>query len=342
MNLKKIFHGFNMMGNRISAVTVDEPTAAAHPVPLDYLQESQTYDTAAAVAQEDSPIMPWVTQAQNQSIKPLLDKILFPIVNPIWAEPIFQDVKLTVIGEYFIQSGVHLLFESVQKTMRLDYSIAPGDRTSGVTALLTVTKNDLTTQVFNSTTTSDTNGTINFTFSFENILSMVISKVWVPSSAVKNDNYGNPYKPSEFNSNYTSTFDAFDLLEETNVVSPPMIYKALSDEIGYDTGLSSTTAYSALSSWSKDKRFFLQPGGNLFVVLIPTELYDNCLIYAIYGNENQPIEKAFLIPSVSGLTDITVPYFGSNVAYKVCTIDFGYFAAQTNLDFQFIANTDNA
>jgi hypothetical protein len=342
MRLKKIFHGFNMNGNKIAAATVDEPTLAGNPVPLDYLQESQTYDTDAAETQEDSPVLPWAKQVQGKSLKPLLDQILFPIVNPIWTEPIFHDVKLTVIGEYFTAANKHLLFLSGQRTMRLNYLITPGDRISGVTARLTVTKNDNSTQIFNSTTTSDTDGTVNFTFDFTDIKSMVLSKVWQASTATKNDNYGNPYKPVEFNSNYTSAFDVWSLLNATNVVSSPMLYRAITDETGYDAGITDPTNFTSLIGWTTDKSFFLQPGNNMFTVLIPEDLFDNCFIYAIFGNDNQLVDKSFLAPSVEGITAFGLNYFGDTIPYRCCTIDFGWFAAQQQLDFQYIANTDNA
>jgi hypothetical protein len=339
MNLRKWLHGFNMMGNKISNVTVDEPTIAAHPVPLDYLQESQNYDTAAAIAQGDSPVMPWAKGLGNQSLKPLLDKVLFPVVNPVWTEPVFTSVKLTVLGEYYTQSDKHLLMTSVQKSMRLDYTMAVNDRVSGVVAVLVVTKVGGAQQSFNSTTTSDSNGTVNFTFDFENIQSIALTKVWQASSAVKNDNYGNPYKPVEYNSPYTLSYDVWELIQDRNVVTPPVIYLNIGNsETGYDTGLSSTTNYTDLLSWAKDKRFFLQPGdSNAYTILIPTALLSSTKLYGIFNGENIEIGDDMLVPAASGLKTLTLSYFGAQVPYTVCTLDFGYFAAQTNLDFQFVA-----
>jgi hypothetical protein len=339
-NKEEIYQSLDMRGNRISNFVVDEPTAAQNPVPLDYLEESQTYDTAAVESQNNSPVMSWAKNLKNLTLKPLLDAVIFPIVNPIWTEPTFTGIRLTVIGELFIQAGVHLLFEGSQKTMRLDYSIVPGDRISGVTAVLKITKNDGTFVTFNSTTTSDIGGTINFTFDFTDIASMVISKVWQPSSAVKNDNYGNPFKPAEFNTNYTSSFDALALLEEGNVVSPPMVYKTLTDETLYSAGLTASMNFASLPGFVSDKRFFLQPGNNQFVVLIPTALYNNCEIFAIFSDDNVPIPKSVLTPSGSFLS-MEITYFGVIEDYTVCTVDFGFFAVQTNVDLQFIVNSDN-
>jgi hypothetical protein len=339
MNLRKWLHGFNMLGNRISNVTVDEPTAAGNPVPLDYLQESQTYDTAPATSQHSSPVMPWATNLQNLSLKPLLDKVLFPTVPAIWAEPVFASVKLTVLGEYYTQAEKHLLMTSVPKTMRLDYVITPNDRVSGVVAVLVVTKVGGATQTFNSTTTSDTTGTVNFTFDFENIQSIALTKVWQASSVVKNDNYGNPSKPSEYNSPYTLSYDVWALIQDKNIVTPPVIYINIGNsETGYDSGLSATTLYTDLISWTKDKRFFLQPGNsNAYTILIPTSLLNSAKLYALFGGQNLEIDDEMLAPGISGRTTTNITYFGATVPYTVCTLDFGYFDVQTNLDFQFVA-----
>lgn len=340
-NKKKIFRGFDMQGNRISNVLVDTPALAANPANKGYVDESQNYDTAAVVAQQDSPVMPWAKGLANLGLKQLLDKVLFPTVNPIWNEPVFTNVKLTVLGEYFTKPDIHLLFTSGQKTMRVEYVINPGDRLSGVIANLVITKNDNTTQSFGSTTTSDTNGTINFTFDFTNIKSMVLSKVWQPSTVVKNDNYGQPYKPAEFNTNYTSTFDVFALLQQNNVVSPPIIYKSIASETGYDAGLSAEVDFTTLTGFTTDKRVYLQPNvQNMFLLLIPKELLTSCKFYGILnsGADHALIDEDWLKPSVNGVTDFTLDYFGDQYDYTACTFDFGNYQAQTTIDFQFVLN----
>ena len=86
---KKIKQIYDFVGNKILNVKVNTPTDNEHPTNKGYVDINDTYDTTLS-QKPVSTKFNWVTNINNLKIKTVLDKLLYPVVNPVYENPSFS------------------------------------------------------------------------------------------------------------------------------------------------------------------------------------------------------------------------------------------------------------
>jgi hypothetical protein len=180
---------------------------------------------------------------------------------------------------------------------------------------------------------------VNFTFDFENIQKIELTKMFNPTTLNKTDNYGQPSKPPAFTQQYLLKYDLWKLIQDTNIVVNPIFNKLINNEADYSTGLVDNMVHTDLVGYAIDKRLYLRTGSNIFSILVPQDIYDNYTAYALLPvGSPLEIDNSMFVPTGNDIKVLNINYLGSVIPYVCCTFDFGYFPAQGTLDIQFVKN----
>ncbi len=345
-NFKKIWFGLDFRNNKLINAKTNTPTDSEHIAPKSYVDTNTTYDTSKAQTHQNPPKFPWITNVYNKSFKQIFDDLFFPIINPTYTNPSFNNMKINVIDEFTIQGGKKGIFEDRINKFRIDYKISGSDRISGIVPKIIVENNSGTIYEFNGTETSDTEGFIEWEFLWRDIASITLRKVFEESSVTKNDNYGTPYIPVEFTINYNLDFDILNFITKNYLLFPPVLffkdedeeYVTIIDDI-VDEDLLSGAGTTSLNLFTKDRKFIVNGNNNLYIFGIPEPLYSKSDLIMHIGLSQQHLDFSMLddgyIGAETGDNIKTLVYFDRNIKYFFGTIDLGYYESPKNVNLQF-------
>lgn len=205
MFYKKFRNGLDLRGNGIINSYVENPTTDNQIANKIYVDISNRFDTVNATTKPISTKFPWMVNYANLPLKEVLDKLLFPTVNPEYKNPTLQSYKIFNFGETSNVVGGNI-------NGRLLYNISESSRTPTLQYKLIIKY-----QNNNELTFTDTNsvGYINFNFAWNNIQSIKLKQIFTPAP-IENDSDGNPYVDSNFSTTYDFEY-SFNLIEFENI-----------------------------------------------------------------------------------------------------------------------------
>lgn len=208
MDFKKIRLGFDMRRNKIINSNVDNPTSNKEISNKEYVDLGDKFDTVNATTKPISTKFTWMTNLGNLSIKTVLDKLLFPVVYPVYINPTLKKYTITNFGESNNIQGNFI-------NGKLYYEISSSSRTPTINYKLVVKYNDATEVEFSDSTSI---GNITFNFVWGNIESIKLKQVFTPA-IVQNDSEGNPFIDSNFATTYdfSYSFDQYEFEKEFNI-----------------------------------------------------------------------------------------------------------------------------
>ena len=228
---KKIKHGLNLVGNKIINAKVDNPTQNEHISNKQYVDLGDKYDTTLATTKPVSTKFNWVNNVGNTTIKSTLDKLLFPIVYPIYYNP-------TLISYQFISINTSNFFNSFING-KLIFNIDNGDRHTTVKYKLIIKVINQVELIFESIDKDTLE--INFNFLWKNIEYIKLTQIFTPVD-IKNDSDEQPYIDNNFN----STYDFEYIFEIPKIEKELNIKKQLLSKLG-------ETESNVLLNLSKDE-----------------------------------------------------------------------------------------
>lgn len=182
---KKIKHGLDLLGNKIKGAKVENPTDNEHIANKLYVDTSTTLDTPRAKSKVHSTKFSWVTDVADKSIKTVLEKLLFPVVNPEYKNPVLTSFSIINTGGTNNTYG-----SSISGT--IDFHFTKNDRNHSGDAYLKV--NFLNGNSLNFEGTDE----INFSFIFSDVKSIEFVQVFSPA-IWRNNSEGEEYIDSRFN-----------------------------------------------------------------------------------------------------------------------------------------------
>lgn len=343
-NFKKIWKSLDFRNNKIINAKTNTPTDLEHIVPKSYVDINKTYDTVKAQTQNNPIKFSWITNVYNKSFKEIFDDLFFPITNPVYLNPTFINIDLSVFSEYYILGEKKAIFLNRLTKFRIDYSITESDRISGVTPIIIITSKTGTVSEYSGTLTSDIIGFIEFEFMFINIESIILRKVFQEATVIKQDNYGNNYIPIDFTIDYNLDFNVLKLINEKFIVYPPMLYYKLGlndfhtiiDGIAENDDLVSS---SSLNMFIKNRSFLVNGTNNIYLLGIPEPLYNNSIMLLNIDGKQYKFNiknlKDNLDESINYDNIKSLIYFDSIINYYFGIIDFGTFLESKKIDFQY-------
>lgn len=122
MNLKKIFQSFDLRGNKIINAKTNTPINPEDITNKEYVDKNASYDTVKAQNYLNPFKFNWITAVYNKTLKDVLDDLFFPLILPVYSNPIFSKVKLTLNNEFF-NGNKKIIFENTQVNFLLEYEI---------------------------------------------------------------------------------------------------------------------------------------------------------------------------------------------------------------------------
>lgn len=273
--IKKIFHGLNLNGHKIVDAVVDIPIKTTDIVNKEYVDDENTFDTVLANDRIDSDRFEDVVAVKDNPIKEVLDKILFPVITPLYINPIIDSIDCKLLN-----GQINLLFEGGMTNTKIRLFVKFNeevvfDRTAINKGIVTITYDDLSTTTFESVFINEVYDIIDFEIlDIDNITTIAYTREYSDATTIKNDNYGNPSIPSEFTTNHTillnfeneifkfSTLPPIGIIVTTDITDASTIYDDIESVIEYDTVDELHTSIQV----STDT---IIPAGNSMVIALP-------------------------------------------------------------------------
>lgn len=350
MNIKNTFRSWNFRNNKIINAKVDTPIEDSHIAPKIYVDENTTYNTNKSNDYQNPFKFNWITNVTGKSFKQIFDELFFPRIIPDYINPTFINVNIKADDEYYV-TNKKAIFQGRINNFKLNYEITESDRISGLTPSIIIVDNNNNSTIINGTETSDISGTIEFSFNYKNIQSIILRKVFEETNITKYDSYNDIVSiPLAFSINYNLDFDLLSLINSTFEVYPPMIIYKIPNgdnfsevfvEIQNNGDLSSTTIppYQHLI---KDRQIIIDGDNNLYLIGIPSPLYNKAEIIVHTNLSKQTIDSSMLddgyIGSENDSNIVTLNYFGVPYKYFFGSLNFGYFSEPKTINFQFKLN----
>lgn len=318
----KIRQIYNFIGNKILNAKVNTPTDNEHIASKGYVDANDTYDTTLS-QKSVSTKFNWVTNVNNLKIKAVLDKLLYPVVNPVYVNPTFDMNIFSLNTDAFIED------ETVQG--RLIYDIKNPDRNILATkTILTITDINNVATTFQSADTI-LNGFIEFELKVNKIQQVKITKEF-GIAIVKNDSDGNPFIDNNFNTNYTltKTFTKDQFVSELHLhkILPTIYHIGNFDKTNIQTFLDKNVSEFAntvdftLATYSD-----VEPLKSTYLILIHPALLNEQFMVRGYNLQNEmvsitiPVDFAYHLL----LKPDNTKYFKTinNVDHYAIIVDFG-------------------
>lgn len=196
---KKIYRGFNLMGNRIKNVKVDTPTHEENPVTKKYADDQVTYDTESSSKQ--STKFPWLNNVEGDNVKEVFDKLIYPLVLPEFFETDIKNLIIESNETYLTTLGNSLnVFGDNLNLFTFKFEVNLNDRALNNLPKVRITKKD------NSTIIGDTNvfaskPQVSLNFIPDEVLKIEVVLPVLAVTTPKQDSNGNDYIDPNFTTN---------------------------------------------------------------------------------------------------------------------------------------------
>lgn len=132
----------------------------------------------------------------------------------------------------------------------------------------------------------------------------------------------------------TITYDILKDLSIQNILEYPVLYRKITTESDYLTGLISDSSILNRPGFVKSKTIVANANDNFYVVLIPKLLLDNSSIFINHSGACLEIPKEILKPT-TGVNEMSFDYYSESIPYYICTIDLGIYNTPKNVDISF-------
>ena len=208
MFFKKFRVGLDMRSNKIINSNVDNPVTDNNISNKIYVDIGDKFDTVNATTKPISTKFNWITNVGNLPIKTVLDRLLFPVVNPTYTNPVLKNYTIYNLGENTNVIGGNI-------NGRLLFEISNTTRTPTLKYKLIIRYNDTSEVIFEDINSSNI---IDFNFIWDNISSIKLKQVFSPAP-IQNDSDGNPFVDSNFSTTYDFeySFNLNDFIKQFNI-----------------------------------------------------------------------------------------------------------------------------
>lgn len=326
-NFEKFFKSLDFLGNRIKNVKVDQPTNDEHVVPKSYVDLRTIYNTLKSSLYVNPFKLSWVKEPHNKQLNEVIDDILFPRVNPEYFNPFFKSFKFT-------KEESSIIFISVTNNgFKIAYDINTGDRFLNQAPKVVITDDmDNVTNIVMSN--SNLKNEEIFNINWSNIQKIEFIAVFNPTTIVKQDTYGDDFVPEEFETIYELKYDLLELITETTLISPKLLYRKIYLTDNIDNIIEDTIQYTEASElitnvdyFSFHKQLTVFEGlDNQFLMIIPKIVFEKHLL--IVSGDNVPL--SIFEDKISILID--------NIDSYLVKIDLGFYTEVTILPIEFRKN----
>lgn len=327
MNIKKIFKSLDLRNNKLINAKTNLPTHEDHVISRKYVDNQTIYNTSK-VNQYLTPFkLDWVTAPVNKTILQIFDDIFFPLVNPVYTNPLFE--YFTV--EQIQKPGKSIVFENITNNFKITWKIIANDRLSTQVGRIIITKNDTSTTTIN---TSSTNliGEHEFSIDFTNIQKIEFVRVFNPTTVSKNDSYGNPYTPADFQVLYNLKFDILETIKKQSLIASTILYRKVLTSENVEILKTSTLNINNIAQLISDMSYIkstnsinvLAGNDNFFLLLMPKEIINFYLI--LFDG---------VITPIASITPATNDTIINDKEYILYTIDLGYYPANQIKNIKF-------
>jgi hypothetical protein len=313
----KIFQSFNLFGNKVLNVRVEDATDPLHPVNKQFLDERTTYNTVKANTYQNPFLFPLMRNVYGMQYKPLLDDLLFPRVLPVYINPTVKliDFCLNNYEQFYKNKWLTLNNKSIIFSLKVEFT--NNDRLPSATPYLTINGQNIQPTTYTVTSASFEKISIVLTSS----TTFIINRLFLASS-IKKDSYGDNYIPSDFMTTYLLTLDLpvqHYILESILVRSQNL--NDLPEDITNNDNVPADFIFS-------NKLYLNSNIEGIFDFMIPViDMYKYIIHAYIFDNSNA---KPLFI------SDIIIPYdrlfyYGTitmkknNIDYRYGQFNFGYY-----------------
>jgi hypothetical protein len=330
MNIRAIWKSYDFRGNKILNAKVNTPVQDGEIAPKSYVDKTTKFDTVKSNQfPSGSPKFSWLNfSLKDKTFKELFDDLFFPVIAPVYTEVVFEKVKVTAINEY----GTNLFLGRLTQ-FNIDYIINRGDRQSTVIPKIKVTTKEPITVTEHSGTSSSNTSNFNFTINLANIDKIELVKTF-QKATTKNDNYGVPVIPLNFNVNYDATYDVLQNIKQNYDFKSPIIYRKLTPTENATTIVSlindsdslSTPVASILTTFVRDRKLFTTAdSNNNFLFGIEKNIFKDSLMNVKITDSVDQVSNFDISQTMLTLFgEKIIKYFGEDGTYTFFTIDFGY------------------
>lgn len=319
---KKIKQIYDFVGNKILNVKVNTPTDNEHPTNKQYVDVNDTYDTSLS-QKPVSTKFSWVTNLNGLKIKSVLDKLLFPVVNPVYENPTLEFFHFT-----FDKSNIWE-DETIQGILFLTIKNFDRQEISNEKIIVEITDTQNNVSVYQNIDNTN-KGNIRFNIKFDNLSTFKIKKQF-GIATVKNNSDGNPFVDSNFNSNYTfeKVFTKEELISNIYSNVLPTIYHINN----FDKNNIQTIIDKNISEYVKSSEFELitydnsTPNINKYLCLVHPETVKHLFNFKGLTSDNYNITLGLMgtfdIYKQYDLNDEVYIKNVNGIDYQVISFDFG-------------------
>lgn len=342
MNIKKIWQSYDFRNNKVLNAKCDEPTDPEHITNKKYVDDITTYDTPKAFKYKTPFKFDWLTNVYNLTYKKLFDDLLFPRVNPVYTNPVYTKIESAIFSKTQNIDGKGLLVNGVRVSGKVVILHAPNDRNATTTGSLTVTFNSDPPLTFRSNSTDNNRSIFMVDFVYKIGCKIVFSLEFNPCTIMRQDTYGDNYRPAEFNVPFTLEQDISSEFSDMFVSESSIFVRSKLN----DTPASYINNRRYYTSNIISDKFTITTNLNVkkdawcyYDVLMPLSMFNNyefwlACIQDVVGvgiiEHKIEIEKRNLVDmlAVDGDRDKIVKIFIDDIPYIVCNLNLGYFDAE--------------
>lgn len=334
---KKIYHGLNLMGNRIINAKVDLPTDPKHIASKEYSDSQQIYDTPAANQITQSPKFSWIGAIKGKTWREIIDLLVYPNVKPDYFNPVLKVEEFTCNGQYETIIQKYLVFNYTNLSVKVKYATDNFAEREGLSACVLAVQNGASLATFTATDLSGA-GTIEATFEVKPDTRIFLRRHFGPAPNIKLDTYGNPSIPDEFKIGYDAEAEITDLVfgqictRYNPVYSKPISISELPLHQAND--VKTAEEILAMGYVKYLDHTFTANADAIYSFLIPEQLFDQFMLSNILykgdlisKTNRVEILKEWLTNETNGEKQ---PITIDAQPYVICSFDFGYFTEQMN------------
>lgn len=318
---KKIKQIYNFVGNKILNVKVNTPTDNEHPTHKKYVDDNDTYDTTLS-QKPVSTKFNWVNNVNGLKIKYVLDKLLYPVVNPVYENPSFTFQHFSfetnkIIEDQIIGSMLFLTIKNADRTpINNKTTLQVIDLQNNATSF-EVEENDFIVK-------------IGFELKFDTLKEIKVRKQY-NIATVKNDSDGNPFVDNNFNSTYelVKTISKKELLSiiELNIL-PTNYFINNFDKNSIQTFLDKNISeYTKSSEFSMGTYSETTPLNNTFLCLVHPDMISRFFSFIGYTSNNLGVsvslENNFINYSLIDNDGFQYTKNINGINYLAISFDFG-------------------
>lgn len=332
--MAKIIHtNVDLKKNALSNARVkDTPENRYDIVNKEYLDAQVLFDTPNKT--KTSTKFPWVSNIADNSVKQILDKLLFPVIYPTYENPVFKNIKVinTNPGKSIATGQVI--------SGQIQFELYNPDRPKVDDAVLNILDvNGIVTHTFNVENIFDTK--INFQFLLnEDIKYFELVQNFEPV-ILKYDSNGQQFIDTDFASSYTLKykFPINEYLSDFNVIEN-VLYKVITDiktQESLNSLLESSDFFKQSLPEYKQVGFrnlvdsfnLNQNENNILLLIIDTDYLHKNLVLDIESNEindnySQSIRLKMTDIVISGSNKKPITFIDNNREFCMLLFEIGY------------------